>query len=91
MSYEEFKERIGRERRNAVLPRIPHDDPRYIWAPSRSPLKADLLAHILGVLGDDPQQAIQGIERLRDDPKLQTEARDFYEKKVQELRREISQ
>ena len=89
MSYEDFKRRMDREREYAVLPRVPHSDPGYIWAPSRDHLKQELLAHILVRLGDDPQAAIKAIEQLRDDPRLRTEARNFYELKLQELRQSL--
>jgi len=90
MSYQDFKERIDRERMRAVLPHVPHSDPGYIWAPSRSPRKADLLTRIQNVLGDDPQRTIQRIEELRNGPAWDEEARGFFDQKLQELRREMS-
>ncbi len=90
MSYQDFKARINREHKDAVLPRVPHSDPGYIWAPSRNPLKADWLTRLSARLYDDPQETAMAIEQLRNQPEWDKEARDFYDGKLQELRREIS-
>lgn len=90
MSYQDFKERIDRDRTQSVLPRVSHDDPGYIWASSRNPRQADLLTRIHIALVDDPQQSIKNIEELRNGPSWDEEARGFFDQKLQELRREIS-